>query len=138
MTLNHDSGDMDGEVIAGASAEKRLSQMTLADLVELLVALGADDPPSAQLLEAYLDRMRPGWRADARGRPSDKPAAGGFAPGAMSRDEALRILGLAEGADEAAIKTAHRNLMALLHPDRGGTSYLAAKINQARDTLAGG
>jgi DnaJ-domain-containing protein 1 len=64
--------------------------------------------------------------------------AGGFAPGAMSRDEALRILGLAQGADETAIKAAHRHLMTLMHPDRGGSSYLAAKINQARDTLLDG
>ena len=84
--------------------------------------------------------MRPGWRDDAKGHagaeaPQD---AGGFVPGMMTRDEALRILGLGPGADEAAIKAAHRRLMTLLHPDRGGSSYLAAKINQARDTLHGG
>ena len=140
MTLDHDSGDMDGEVIAGAYAGQRLSQMPLSDLFNLLRAAIGDDPPSARLLEAYLDRMRPGWRADVRGPAGDGSSrdGGGFAPGTMSRDEALKILGLDEGADEAAIKAAHRRLMALLHPDRGGSSYLAAKINQARDTLLGG
>lgn len=140
MTLDHDSGDMDGEVIAGACAGRQLSQMSPPDLIELLVALGKEDPPSARLLEAYLDRMREGWRKDAKG-PAGAEAphdAGGFAPGMMNRDEALRILGLAEDADEAAIKAAHRRLMTLMHPDRGGSSYLAAKINQARDTLHGG
>jgi hypothetical protein len=163
MTLDHDSGDMDGEAIAGAWAGRRLSQMSPPDLIGLLLALGMEDPPSARLLEAYLDRMREGWRDDAKGhagaeaprdaggfapggagRQNEKPGAnraagsfdsGAFASGAMSRDEALRILGLAEGADEAAIKAAHRRLMTLLHPDRGGSSYLAAKINQARDAL---
>jgi hypothetical protein len=134
MTLDHDSSDMDGEVIAGAHAGRKLSGLALADAVELLRALTADDPPSAQLLEAYLDRMRPEWRKDAGTQPG-AATGGGFASGAMSRDEALRILGLDGGADEAAIKAAHRRLMALMHPDRGGSSYLAAKINQARDTL---
>ena len=137
MTLDHNSGDMDGEVVTGAYAGQRLSQMPLSDLFELLRVAAGDDPPSARLLEAYLDRMRSDWRDDVRGpigaqSPQD---GGGFAPGTMSRDEALKILGLAEGADKAAIKAAHRRLMALLHPDRGGSSYLAAKINQARDTL---
>lgn len=137
MTLDHDSGDMDGEVIAGTWAGRRLAQMSPLDLIELLRALIKEDPPSARLLEAYLDRMRPGWRDDASGHagaeaPQD---AGGFVPGTMTRDEALRILGLGPGADEAAIKAAHRRLMTLMHPDRGGSSYLAAKINQARDTL---
>lgn len=163
MTLDHDSGDMEGEVIAGTFAGRRLAQMSLAELIELLLALGKEDLPSAQLLEAYLDRMRAGWRDHANGpagaeaargaggfapggagrqyeRPGAKDAAGssgygGFPPGAMTRVEALRILGLEEGADEAAIKAAHRRLMALMHPDRGGSSYLAAKINQARDAL---
>ena len=136
MTLDHDSGDMDGEVIAGAGAGRRLSRMSLSELIVLRNALAADDPPSAQLLEAYLDRMRPGWRDQTSQSGAEATrAAGGFASGAMSRDEALRILGLEADADESAIKAAHRRLMALMHPDRGGSSYLAAKINQARDTL---
>ena len=140
MTLDHDSGDMDGEVIAGAHTGRRLSQMSPSDLIELLLVLVKEDMPSAQLLEAYLDRMRPGWRDGAKG-PAEAEApqdAGGFAPGTMTRDEALKILGLEPGADSAAIKAAHRRLMAMLHPDRGGSSYLAAKINQARDTLLDG
>ena len=137
MTLDHDSGDMDGEVIEGTHAGRRLSQMSPSDLIELLRVLVKDDPPSARLLEAYLDRMREGWRDNAKspGGGEASQDAGGFAPGAMTRDEALRILGLEEGANEAAIKAAHRRLMTLLHPDRGGSSYLAAKINQARDAL---
>jgi hypothetical protein len=140
MTLDHDSGDMDGEVIAGAWAGRKLSDMDRIALIALLVYLNEVDGQSASLLVAYLDRERPGWKEEAEGRTADTKAADaarpeGFASGAMSRDEALRILGLEEDADEAAIKAAHRRLMALMHPDRGGSSYLAAKINQARDTL---
>ncbi len=136
MTLDPDSGDMDGEVIAGASAGRRLSRMSLPELIEMRNSLAATDPSSAQLLDAYLDRMRPGWQdRESRSGAQASRDAGGFPPGAMSRDEALRILGLEAGADEAAIKAAHRRLMVLMHPDRGGSSYLAAKINQARDTL---
>ncbi|MSO85092.1 MAG: molecular chaperone DnaJ [Rhodospirillales bacterium] len=108
MTLDHDSGDMDGEVIAGAWAGRRLSQMSPSELIELLVVLIKEDPPSARLLEAYLDRMREGWRDNAQspGGGETSQGAGGFQPGAMTRDEALRILGLGPGADETAIKAA--------------------------------
>ncbi|MCC7016955.1 MAG: hypothetical protein IT564_07105 [Rhodospirillales bacterium] len=140
MTLDHDSGRMDGEVIEGNWAGRKLSDMDRIALIALLVHLNDVDGQSASLLVAYLDRERPGWQEGEQGhaagaKTAEEPGTGGFPPGAMARDEALRILGLEEGADEAAIKAAHRRLMALMHPDRGGSSYLAAKINQARDAL---
>jgi curved DNA-binding protein CbpA len=55
----------------------------------------------------------------------------------MSREDAYAVLGLAPGASETAIREAHRRLMAKVHPDRGGSDYLAAQINQARDVLLG-
>ncbi|MGE3476132.1 MAG: DnaJ domain-containing protein [Rhodospirillaceae bacterium] len=133
MTLDLSSGAMDGEVTAGRARGKRLSQMPLADLTALLNDV-ASDPDSVNLLEAFLDRTHPDWRETSGAGPGT-PAA---TSGAMSRDEALRILGLKDGAGADEVKTAYRKLMAQLHPDRGGSDYLAAKVNQAKDFLLKG
>lgn len=80
-----------------------------------------------------------GMAGAARGGASDSRSGPGRPrPGIMTRDEALKVLGLEEGAAESAIRAAHRRLIAALHPDQGGSSYLAAKINQARDVLLSG
>ena len=135
MFLDHDSGAMTGEVISGTYAGRRLDQMSLAELLELLKTCRDEDQQSAQVLEAYLNRAHGNWREEA-------PAAGGrgaeaFGEGPMSRDEAHRILGLDPGAGTEEIKEAYHRLMAGLHPDHGGSTYLAAKINQAKDVLLG-
>lgn len=130
MTLDLSSGAIDGEVTAGTKRGRRLSQMPLSDLTALLGEV-AGDPDSLNLLEAFLDRTHPDWREASGAGPSAPPATSG----AMTRDEALRILGLKEGAGPDEIKAAYRKLMAQLHPDRGGSDYLAAKVNQAKDFL---
>lgn len=133
MSLDLGTGAMDGEVTAGTQKGRRLSQMALADLLALLNEV-ASDPDSARLLEAYLDRSHPDWRESTGAGSSGPPPAAG----AITREEALRILGLREGADEADVKAAYRRLMGQLHPDRGGSDYLAAKVNQAKDFLLKG
>ena len=135
MTLNHDSGDINGEVLAGQFKGKMLDQMNLEALLQLLREC-RDDEESVALLQAYLDRVyADSWQQQA-GTQEQQYTPG--EPAAMSREEALQILGLSSGASEAEIIEAHRRLMQKLHPDRGGSAYLAARINLAKDTLLGG
>ena len=92
------------------------------------------DPQSAQIIETYLDRLHPSWREDLARAEGEHTAGPG---GKMTREQALEILGLAPGAAEADIRRAHRELMMKLHPDHGGSTFLAAKINEAKDVLLG-
>ena len=133
MTLDHDTGGMSGTVMAGAFAGMRLDELSLADLLALLRECRAADEDGARLLEAYLDRLHPDWRESLAGEGASPPPHGGSND--MTVQEAYDILGLEPGADEAAIKAAHHRLMMQLHPDHGGTDYLATKINRARDVL---
>ena len=92
------------------------------------------DDESVALLQAYLDREHVDWQQHAGAQGQQQSTA---VPGQMSRDEALQVLGLSTGASEADIVEAHRRLMQKLHPDRGGSAYLAATINLAKQTLLG-
>jgi high-affinity Fe2+/Pb2+ permease len=134
MTLDHDSGEIGGEVLAGRFAGSQLASLDLDELLELLRECGHDED-SAAMLQAYLDRVHGDtWRERAGTREQHRADTGGDA---MSRAEALQVLGLEGDPSEDEIVDAHRRLMQKLHPDRGGSSYLAAKINQAKDTLLG-
>jgi hypothetical protein len=119
----------------------RLDELGPGDLLVLLRECRAEDEEGARLLEAYLDRVRPDWRDELAGERAGGGAGGGTtrpASGDMSVEEAHAILGLSSGADAEAIKEAHRRLMVKLHPDHGGSDYLATKINRARDVLLHG
>ena len=133
MTLDHDSGDLDGEVINGPFSGRGLNELSEAQLLELLQDCRARDAQSAALLEAYLDRTRgESWRA------ADAASDHGVPPstqGAMSVGQAAEILGEPADASDEEGTAAHRRLIQKLHTDRGGTDYLAALINEARDTL---
>ena len=131
LHLDHASGRVSGEVLDGRFAGRRLDDLNLDELMELL-AEAQTDPDSARVVESYLDRRDPQWRTRQQGAPPSSAP-----PGAMSRAEALRVLGLKDGASPADIKAAHRRLMAQVHPDHGGTDYLAQQINQAKDVLLG-
>ena len=131
MMLDHDSGGLTGRIVAGPYAGHRLDEF---DLPQLIAMIGAFDTESVALLESYLDRRFPAWREHAQGN-----AAGGqrrAAPSSkMTEEEAYQILGLQPGAGRDEIGRAHRALMKKLHPDQGGSTYLAARVNEAKDTL---
>jgi DnaJ-domain-containing protein 1 len=110
--------------------------MDEASLIRLLAGYRLEDAQSAQLLEAYLDRAFSEWRQHAAAHEEQAKAASGE-PTAMSKEDALRVLGLEAGASEAEIKAAYHRLISSLHPDRGGSGYLAAQVNRARDVLLG-
>lgn len=133
MELDHDTGNLEGLVLAGRHEGKMLGTMSLAELQQLYRELPGD-PESRQLLETYLDGRFPIWRKDAEANGGDGL---GVSPGsgAMTKEEAYKILGLEAGAAAADVRKAHRRLMQRLHPDIGGTSFLAARINEAKDVL---
>jgi hypothetical protein len=130
VELDHDTGAMTGEIIAGRLAGTKLDQLELSTLVGLLAEF---DTESRDLLAAYLDRRHPRWREDAQG---DAAAGSGAArSGKMTKEEAYQVLGLEAGASAEQIGRAHRGLMKKLHPDQGGSTYLAARVNEAKDVL---
>lgn len=133
MELDHDSGALNGLVLAGKHEGRELDQMDLAELLELGKELSSDGE-SLQLLETYLDGRFPAWRDDADAH-TGRGKAGAPASGPMTKQEAYQVLGLEAGASAAEIRKAHRRLMQRLHPDLGGTSFLAARINEAKDVL---
>jgi hypothetical protein len=132
MELDHDTGTMRGRILKGFFAGRRLESLRPVELAHLWQDCRFNDPQSAQLVEAYLDRVHPTWRDDlARGEAEQTSGP----DGKMSPEQALEILGLEAGASEEDVRRAHRELMLKLHPDRGGSTYLAAKINEAKDVL---
>jgi len=140
MTLDHASGEMAGEVIAGPFAGRAMGALSFGELMTLLNECRLEDDESARLVEAYLEREFPDWRERAQTGEAPGGQGGGHAgsSGTMDRAEALQILGLDESASATDIKEAHRRLIAGLHPDHGGSDYLAAQINRAKDVLLKG
>jgi hypothetical protein len=128
MRLDLSTGLMSGRVRRGPLAGRELAGLTLPELRDLLADCAQQDPESVPLLEAWLDRAHPDWRL-AEPPPASSPA--------MSRDEALAILGLSEGATPEEIRAAHRRLMRGAHPDQGGSDWLATRVNAAREFLLG-
>ena len=133
MTLDHETGEMDGFILTGKLEGNTLSDLEESVLFDLYADL-SDDDDSAALMEAYLDRRVPRWREDTHtdtGSRQRSPSGSG----PMSKEEAYQILGLGPGAGPKEIRAAHRRLMKAVHPDSGGSTFLAARINQAKETL---
>jgi hypothetical protein len=137
MELHHDTGDMRGRVLKGVFDGRSLQQLTDDDMLRFYAEAGAADFETARLLEAYLDRrLGAEWRTrtdEGASQSQQRPRSSS----AMTRVEAYRVLGLSPGASEEEIRDAYKRLMMNLHPDRGGTDYLASKINEAKDMLLG-
>jgi hypothetical protein len=135
MGLDHQTGSMEGEVLQGQFKGQMMSTLSIEQLLKLADEC-RQDGDSLQLLEAYLDRMHADWRAEPGANESaagQVPRAGGDTQ--MTESLALEILGLSQGASNEEITAAHRRLMQRMHPDRGGSDYLAQRINAARDFL---
>ena len=131
MELDHDTGAMRGRILAGRHEGVTLDVLDVATVVGFLPEI---DEESRALLVAYLDRREPRWREDAKG----DTAAGQGSPrwsGKMTEEEAYQILGVQPGASATEIGHAHRTLMKKLHPDQGGSTYLAARVNEAKEVL---
>ena len=131
MELDHDSGDMRGRVVAGQHQGAALERLDVKTLVGMLTEV---DDESRALLVAYLDRRDPTWSEHAQGDAAT--GRGATSSGKMSEQEAYQILGLEAGASADDIGRAHRSLMKKFHPDQGGSTYLAARINEAKDVLS--
>ncbi len=133
LMLDHDTGALSGEVLRGRFAGRRIETLGRAELIALWHETSAVDPQSAQLVETCLERSFPDWRDSVTAEGgTPRPAAG-----AMDRAEALRVLGLTGDPTPAEVAEAHRRLMQSNHPDRGGSDYLAAMINEAKRVLTG-
>lgn len=135
MKLDHDLGEISGEVLKGRFAGRTLSELDLNSLLQLREEVMGRDQDSIALIESYLDRIYPNdWRKAGSSQEEQKSSG---APADMTREEALEILGLSPNSLPGEIIAAHRRLIQKLHPDRGGSDYLAAKINRAREVLLG-
>ena len=127
-------GSFDGQVIGGPFAGRTLNTLERDDLFRLLNALSDADPAGYNLFQTYLDRRLPGWRETAEGHAHSRQRRTA-ATSAMTEQEAYEVLGIEMGASEDQIREAHRALLRKLHPDQGGTTWLATRINMARDVL---
>lgn len=136
MELDHDTGYMDGKCLEGTFAGRTLSSLSDQEAIELYARFEADGLKEAALMEAYLNWRVPNWQ-EKSGRTKERAGRGGFSKERMSVEEARAVLEVGADASDEEIRQAHRRLMMKLHPDHGGSNYLAARINEAKDVLLG-
>ncbi len=130
MELEHDTGAMRGTILVGPHVGQNLDALDMPTLTGFLPEI---DEESRALLMAYLDRREPAWRDNVQGGAAAGP--GSWSSGKMTEQEAYQILGLEPGASVDDVSRAHRSLMKKLHPDQGGSTYLATRVNEAKDIL---
>jgi hypothetical protein len=138
MKLDHDLGEISGEVLKGRFAGRPFSALDLKSLLQLREEVTGLDQDSIVLIESYLERIYPNdWRTAGSSQEEQRRSGARSRRNDMTREEALEILGLPSNSSSDDVIAAHRRLMQKMHPDRGGSDYLAAKINQARAVLLG-
>jgi hypothetical protein len=135
MRLDHDSGSLSGTVIGGRLAGQDLDRLDRDALDALIAECAVSDPDGLRLMEPYMDRRFPGWREHAQAHGHAGGNGNRASSNQMTEKEAYDVLGLAPGATEDDVRNAHRMLMKKLHPDQGGSTYLASRVNQAKDVL---
>jgi phage FluMu protein gp41 len=129
MTLDHESGTIEGEVLNGPYSNRTLRSLSDSEVAELYHSLQEEE--SRRLLESYVERHRPNMGESEQSAENQQPTN----ESQMSIQRAADILGVDADAPRDEIVGAHRRLIQHLHPDRGGSSYLAAEINEARRIL---
>lgn len=129
MVLDHESGNISGRVLKGPHANKDLNELDDIEVAELYRSLKTEE--SKRLLEAYIARHRPdlGTQNHADGEQEAQ------SDDQMTVQRAADILGVEPTASRDKIVEAHRRLIQHLHPDQGGSSYLAAELNEARRVM---
>jgi hypothetical protein len=132
MELEHDTGAMRGRLLNGRHQGASLDGLDVKTLIGLL---GEIDEDSRSLLTAYLDRREPHWHEHAADDDTGENRSHIRRNGKMTEEEAYQILGIQPGAPAEEIARAHRSLIKKLHPDQGGSTYLAAQINRAKEVL---
>lgn len=134
MQMDHDSGAVQGKVMTGYFAGRDLMSIDEHEIRDLLDEID-NEPDSLSLLETWLDVNRAGWREYLGVQTDGEHGEANNSNTPMDRQKAYEVLGLEPGADEAEIKAAHRRLLKAVHPDQGGSNFLAARINAAKDIL---
>jgi hypothetical protein len=135
MTLDHETGSIDGEILTGILQGQALSDLALHELLRFHAEVQTDEE-TVKLFETFLDSAHPEWRdqmeqSAARGETASSHSR------QLNRDEAYRLLGLEAGASEADIREAYHRLIKRVHPDHGGSAALTAQITEARNMLLG-
>lgn len=125
LSINPQSGEMAGQVRAGPYRDRHLHELDSNTLLSLLAECRRHDPLGAALLDAYMER----YHSHARQHSRDSTSAN------LSLDDAYQVLGLQQDAERQAVIDAHRRLIQRIHPDRGGSDYLAARINEAKEVI---
>lgn len=135
MSLDHISGSIDGQVLQGEFSGRSLGSLNIEDLKGLYQYCAQNDPEALRLLQTYIQRQRGAeWQSANPGNDTNQNT-GAVSSAQMSVAEAKQVLGLEGDISRKSISAAHRSLIGQFHPDKGGSDYLATKINTAREVL---